>query len=790
MRKILPLLIVCFLISASFLSVEAQVLCDDTTVSPGTPMGSNNFCVGQLTDTWVSGAVIPEEGLFGFVWAVSSADISGVPNPILDPSYFGSFTAQATVPTDSLTFPHDLTNLPAGTYYFTPVVFGNAVDTGAVAGGFNNFVLEEACTFTGMSFEINLLVQGDPFCTVAPACDTVTEAPANDDCVDAVSIVAGENGPYENCLAGIEPTDPQNPVDGAGNICWVDDTATPLGTSDNTVWFTYTGAGVQVNITATDCSGTLSADELNNDTQFAVYTACPGDGGTLITCNEDISAANFQSTVSFGGEAGVTYWLVVDGWLGTAGSFCLEVEELSCIPPTATVTATECEDGQFTVDVDITDLGSFASIDLDVAGVMIPITAPTPIGGFGPFDSGVDVLVTLSTGNADCDLTGTVTQVCASACDIAMDGSFELGSGSGAWTEASTNFGTPLCNPSCFSPAASGANTGDWWVWFGGINAFEEGTVTQVMTIPSGPTVLSFFLSIPAAAGTGNDFFEAQVDGDVVFSVTDADAASYPTYTLVEVDISDYADGGAHTIILTSTVNGGGTSNFFVDDVVVDACGAVCQADAGTLDVPDETVYCTGAVFTTNTLGDEFTGDGYTYIYILAETGNGSIANTSVSGVYPPNTVAAGSYDVYGLSFLGSFSDFEDLGASTVGDIEALLTVGLIDCAELSAPYGITVDAVCVGIDSPSANPNFAITQIAPMPTSDFATVNYTIKGNNTAITLSIYDVTGKLMRAEQLTALNGANTYQLDASTFAAGMYVLHLTNGTDMVSAKFVKE
>ncbi|MCB0785431.1 MAG: hypothetical protein KDB87_08920, partial [Flavobacteriales bacterium] len=49
------------------------------------------------------------------------------------------------------------------------------------------------------------------------------------------------------------------------------------------------------------------------------------------------------------------------------------------------------------------------------------------------------------------------------------DGGFEGGAGGGAWTEASTNFGTPLCDAGCGTcggPCVS--RTGTWYVWFGG----------------------------------------------------------------------------------------------------------------------------------------------------------------------------------------------------------------------------------------------------------------------------------------------------------------------------------
>src|SRR5690606_32233640 len=56
--------------------------------------------------------------------------------------------------------------------------------------------------------------------------------------------------------------------------------------------------------------------------------------------------------------------------------------------------------------------------------------------------------------------------------EIVFDGSFEEGSPNPVWEEASTNFGTPLCAVgSCGSNPAFVPHTGDWWAWFGGIDA-------------------------------------------------------------------------------------------------------------------------------------------------------------------------------------------------------------------------------------------------------------------------------------------------------------------------------
>ncbi|MBX3697235.1 MAG: hypothetical protein R3F08_01440 [Dokdonella sp.] len=162
--------------------------------------------------------------------------------------------------------------------------------------------------------------------------------------------------------------------------------------------------------------------------------------------------------------------------------------------------------------------------------------------------------------------------VCTST--VVLDCGFESGTPSANWTEASTNFGTPLCDTAgCGTGGAPiGPNSGSFWAWFGGIAAFEEGSVSQSITIPAAATgTLTFYFLAPVCSGDAPDFIEATIDGNQVWSV-DATNATYcdidTAYTQISVDVSSYADGGSHTLAFHSIVNGvSGTTNFWIDDV-------------------------------------------------------------------------------------------------------------------------------------------------------------------------------------------------------------------------------
>ncbi|MEZ4663297.1 MAG: M4 family metallopeptidase [Caldilineaceae bacterium] len=149
------------------------------------------------------------------------------------------------------------------------------------------------------------------------------------------------------------------------------------------------------------------------------------------------------------------------------------------------------------------------------------------------------------------------------------DGGFEAGSPNPFWEEGSVNFGTVLCNVAVCGP---GAANGEWWAWLGGVaGAYEAGGVTQTVTIPAGASVLSFYLMQPACDSSA-DYLAAQIDGEALFVIdgTSPNCGIF-SYALQEVDISAYADGGAHTLAFVSeTFSANGLdSSFFVDDVAI-----------------------------------------------------------------------------------------------------------------------------------------------------------------------------------------------------------------------------
>ena len=110
---------------------------------------------------------------------------------------------------------------------------------------------------------------------------------------------------------------------------------------ENTIWYTFVGDGSTYEITTINCD----SDPYNDDTQITVYSGDDCTALEAVACNDDDpDAPNFESLVTIETEPGTTYYMLIDGYNGTVGEYCIEVT--NTMAATATVT--------FTVDMNLT----------------------------------------------------------------------------------------------------------------------------------------------------------------------------------------------------------------------------------------------------------------------------------------------------------------------------------------------------------------------------------------------------------------------------------------------------
>jgi len=186
--------------------------------------------------------------------------------------------------------------------------------------------------------------------------------------------------------------------------------------------------------------------------------------------------------------------------------------------------------------------------------------------------------------SATCDDSSSPAECVSSSTscdDVVADGSFESGSTGTDWAETQTQ-GSPLCDGSCTSSGNSYANTGDWWIWFGGWGADETATLSQDIALPAGQTATLFFFFAVPWPGAATETFGVTYNGTSLFSADATDQPTYPWWQLITVDLSSYADGAAHSLVFTAIT--GADASFFLDDIYV-LIGSPCCVDACAADM-------------------------------------------------------------------------------------------------------------------------------------------------------------------------------------------------------------
>jgi hypothetical protein len=160
----------------------------------------------------------------------------------------------------------------------------------------------------------------------ATATVTVTpNAPADDACGGATNI--------NSFFGGAIGTPVVSPLYDNTNYNSSGDPATGFGCFyqgdglQHTIWYTFTGDGKVYKIRSVQCNATNYI--FDGDTQAAIYT---GGCGSLtpVACTEDEDPVNniLNINTTFVAQQGVNYYMLVDGYNGQTGQFCLEVTNL------------------------------------------------------------------------------------------------------------------------------------------------------------------------------------------------------------------------------------------------------------------------------------------------------------------------------------------------------------------------------------------------------------------------------------------------------------------------------
>lgn len=84
---------------------------------------------------------------------------------------------------------------------------------------------------------------------------------------------------------------------------------------------------------------------------------------------------------------------------------------------------------------------------------------------------------------------------------------------------------------------------------------------------------------------------------------------------------------------------------------------------------------------------------------------------------------------------------------------------------------------------------SFGIGSITPIPAKNYVEITYNVSKNE-PVSLTIYDLTGKLMFSDNIVSENGLNTYSLDIADYASGIYFVSIKNDKQIATERFIKE
>ncbi len=212
-----------------------------------------------------------------------------------------------------------------------------------------------------------------------------------------------------------------------------------------------------------------------------IYTDCADIGNTCVTGATNGGSTGDLAISDFLVSSGTTYYIVISTWASPQSTtYTLDITENTCVNATATYTAIpDCVNTQFTIDVDVTDLGSATSVTIgDDQGSLTQQVSGTGIVSFGPYASETSVNFTVTNDqDGTCVINGNVTYECPPANDACSD-AFVVGSlpyNNSQDASAATN------NSGFVSACSGGMNDGVWYTFTPDVN----GTVDVVVDATS-----------------------------------------------------------------------------------------------------------------------------------------------------------------------------------------------------------------------------------------------------------------------------------------------------------------
>jgi|GEM_PF-1844661 len=580
--------------------------------------------------------------------------------------------------------------------------------------------------------------------------------PINDECDNPIPLEIGSNGPFSNANGSATETDfPDN--------CYVDEAY------ESTVYFSFVGTGEYMEIiTDPFCTDGVA----NDDTQFAVYTGCNGE---LVACNDDayeIEDAPYAAIVGFLSEPGQEYILIVDGWNGTEGNFCLEVES-GCF------TSIQWADFGFGFEQepDFTCNGPeeivapfFAFSSSQAMEIIVNAGYVTDLEGneiteieaqfdeselyvlhFTQADLDLDILFQLElegTEDGECydvfeadlsEVNVNLANLCAPPVNDECEGAIQLEYG---YNDNHNNINALEGENDVFEPAC-----------FYGSDGLQSTVYYKFMGTGDNLTV-----TVDTTGANFDDpmedsqimIFEGDCEGELVACNEDM-ATSWNSQTSFQS-----IEGQVYTLMVDGY--GGAQGEYFIN--IEETCAVSLQPE---ISIEDNNF----GRCETMEVNIENAGDGFGIVFMVTdETSTNILIEPQGSNEIDLDPLSDGNYQLYALSF----DDLENPPASgLVADLEG--------CFLLSEPILFSV-VVCLSL----TNANGSEIQIYPTITS--GTVNIEMDLTDVA-TLNVQDLKGRVVMSKQ----SQSNT-SFDLSDLPNATYLVNINDGKNSLTKKVIKQ
>ena len=395
---------------------------------------------------------------------------------------------------------------------------------------------------------------GDGFSLLTGPFSFTTKQPGDDVC-DAMTLIIGSNGPYNNTRFTFQTGEPAPPATGCAiQTGWCNNTL------ENTRWFSFVAPA----------SGRVKIQSPGFDTQLALWSApnCGAiltGGATLIAANDDDGAYIANGGVQFSSfidpvnclTPGTTYYVQLDGYNGALGSTTIVLTDLGAANPSFTgLAATYCNNAAAATLTPAVTGGVFAGTGV-TGSTFNPATA-----GAGTYS----VTYTLDgcyTSTQSVTVNAAPTASSSSSAILCNGGTSTVTISAAGGTPAYTGTGTFTQSAGTTVYTVTDANS-------------CVGTTSVVVTEPTALMVMSSFTPIACNGGTSTVTISAmdgtpaytgtgaftQSAGTTVYTVTDANSCVATTSvvvtepTAVTVTFSSSAilcNGGTSTVTISAT---------------------------------------------------------------------------------------------------------------------------------------------------------------------------------------------------------------------------------------------